>query len=585
MHPPSTNPRHRVRDAGSALARVAAAALLLFTPGLSAQPVRLTSLVGNETEAAWSPDGRRIAFQHEADGDRDILVLDVETGATHAVVTGDGQACYPCWTADSHELIYSFGRLTTTAVAAVTQGSEEGFNLYRIPIAGGAPVQITAGRCRDYTPALAPGGRELWFTSTRGFTKNSAALWRLSMNGAGDAVPERVFGEDAANVGAVQPDLSPDGRLVVFGHYQGIRRNWQLCLLDAVDSSRQTPLTPDSIAAYGPRWSPRGDLIACTGFRPGDPGWGIWLVDPLTGRAVRLETGSGNSRSPAWAPDGTALVFENNRKGNYDLYRIAVGTVHFPVPEDSLPPPSAPVLSFDFTGRTGNTIGDSTGTGNAGTVAGDVPEEAGLARFGAGHIRVPKPKGCDFGGGPFHVTTRIRVDRHTDTLRLVVVCDYPEHRLGWQIFLNDRNQLYFNSRNPAGSFIGVKTGTAFPVGREVTVTGLRDGRGNLELYLDGHLVARAGGATMVYGPPNQIRIGCQITGVTPTPLSFACRGRGSPGSHQRGHRGHTYAIEFCLSGPGFTGVTPEPWGQVCYCGIRIDVKRGENSGRIESGEP
>ena len=530
MHPRSTNQGHRGRDAGSALTRVAAAAVLLLTLRLSAQPVRLTSLAGNETEAAWSPDSRRIAFQHEADGDRDILVLDVETGATHAVVAGAGQACYPCWTADGRELVYSFGALTTTAAAAVTQGSEEGFNLYRIPVAGGAPVQLTEGRSRDYTPAFAPDGRMLWFTSTRGFTKNSAALWQLPMGGAGVAAPERVFGEDAANAGAVQPDLSPDGRLVVFGRFEGIRRNWQLCLLDAAEPSRHTPLSPDSIAAYGPRWSPRGDRIACTGFRPGDPGWGVWLVDPLTGRAVRLETGAGNSRSPAWAPDGSALVFENNRGGDYDLYRMAVGTVHFPVPEDDPQTPAAPVLHFDFTGRTGNSIGDSTSTGNTGTVEGDVSEEAGLARFGSGHIRVPEPKGCDFGGGPFYVSTRIRVDRHTDALRLVVVGDYPEHRLGWQIFLNDRNQLYFNSRSPGGSFIGVTTGIAFPVGREVTVTGLRDGTGNLELYLDGHLAARTGGATMVYGSPNQIRVGCQFNGASRFTgcMRFLEVGRGAP---------------------------------------------------------
>jgi hypothetical protein len=378
---------------------------------------------------------------------------------------------------------------------------------------------------------VAPDGQAFWFTSTRGFTKNSAALWRLSTGtDAERAVPEHVFGTDAPNVGAVQPDLSPDGRMVVFGRCEGMRRNWHLCLLDAAEPSRHIPLTPDAIVAYGPRWSPRGDLIACTGFAPGDAGWGIWLIDPLTGRTLRLDTGPGNARSPDWAPAGSALVFESNRSGSYDLYRIAVGAVHFPVPDDHVAAPAKPVLRFDFADRTGRSIADSTGTGNNGTVEGDVPEREGLAQFGAGHIGIAQPKKCDFADGPFYVTAKIRIDRHTDTLRLVVVGDYPEHRLGWQIFLNDRNRLYFNSRSPAGTFTGVATRTAFPTGREITVTGLRDAAGNVELYVDGRLAARAGGATMVYGSPNQIRVGCQFNGTSRFAgrMRFIEVGRGFP---------------------------------------------------------
>ena len=43
-------------------------------------PVRLTSGPGNDTEAAWSPDGNSIAFQRELKGDLDIELLDLLSG-------------------------------------------------------------------------------------------------------------------------------------------------------------------------------------------------------------------------------------------------------------------------------------------------------------------------------------------------------------------------------------------------------------------------------------------------------------------------------------------------------------------------
>jgi len=75
---------------------------------------------------------------------------------------------------------------------------------------------------------------------------------------------------------------------------------------------------------YAPRWSPVGNVIACTGFKAGDGGWKPYLIDLKTGAKRRLNGEQpGNSRSPDWSPDGNTIVYENNQTGTYKLFRTA----------------------------------------------------------------------------------------------------------------------------------------------------------------------------------------------------------------------------------------------------------------------
>lgn len=92
------------------------------TDGLSCQcdrVVPVTTGAGNDTEAVWSPDGRRIAFQTDAAGDLDIAVVDLASGKVTTLVGGAGQACYPAWTRDGAlELSAPMPNLTNLAVRA-----------------------------------------------------------------------------------------------------------------------------------------------------------------------------------------------------------------------------------------------------------------------------------------------------------------------------------------------------------------------------------------------------------------------------------------------------------------------------------
>jgi len=111
-------------------------------------------------------------------------------------------------------------------------------------------------------------------------------------------------------------------------------------------------LSEEALAAYAPRWSPDGRLIAFTGYRDGDPGWGAYLLVPRPGALrARVATGLTSVRNVSWSPDSRWLLFDSNNSGKFELYRLPISSLrHVPTgvadPEALIQ--SKPVLSSDL---------------------------------------------------------------------------------------------------------------------------------------------------------------------------------------------------------------------------------------------
>ena len=127
---------------------------------------------------------------------------------------------------------------------------------------------------------------------------------------------------------AGDPDVSPDGRVIVCTIQRADRRELATLRLPAARPARARPFrsrpSPASISA-APRWSPDGRSIAAERVSLAGRSE-IVLVDPASGRVVRTVASSHGSRSvsPAWLPDGR-LLFASDRGG--DGFRIFVTDV------------------------------------------------------------------------------------------------------------------------------------------------------------------------------------------------------------------------------------------------------------------
>lgn len=114
---------------------------------------RLTNDPAFDAHPAWSPDGKRIAFATNRWGDFEICVLDIDDGNLTRLTESRGLDDYPAFSPDGKRLAFMSNR-------------DGNFEIYVMDVDGGHPLNVTNDPAIDNFPAWTPNGR-LAFVSNR----------------------------------------------------------------------------------------------------------------------------------------------------------------------------------------------------------------------------------------------------------------------------------------------------------------------------------------------------------------------------------------------------------------------------------
>lgn len=117
-----------------------------------------------------------------------------------------------------------------------------------------------------------------------------------------------------------QPDLSPDGRHVVYSSAAAGNLDVFLMRTDGGRAINLTASSPDDDEQAA--FSPDGRRIAYWANRAGQRD--LWTVGVDGGEPVAVTADLATDWSPEWSPDGRWLHFSSDRAGGMNLFRVAI---------------------------------------------------------------------------------------------------------------------------------------------------------------------------------------------------------------------------------------------------------------------
>jgi len=195
------------------------------------RPVQLLAgYPGINSSPSWSPDGRLVALTLSKDGNPEIYVLTVATGALRRLTTWSGIDTEPTWSPSGREIAFVSDRSGSAQIHVM---DAEGANVRRLTQAG-----------FNTQPRWSPKGDAIAFTSRQG----NHDIWAVNPDGSN---LRQLTAGPGSNESA---SWAPNGRHLIF--HSNRLGSFQLFTMLA-DGSEQQQLSKGPGETTSGSWSPR----------------------------------------------------------------------------------------------------------------------------------------------------------------------------------------------------------------------------------------------------------------------------------------------------------------------------------------
>lgn len=261
---------------------------------------RLTDTPTRESEAVWSPDGKRLAFLSTRDGSANLYVMEVAAKTVRRLTTTTGADSNPRWSPDGKR------------IAFLRQGGPE-HGLYVVPSEGGTEKRLVPGPWVD-DPQWSPDSK--WIACVRQDTYLSEDIWILPASGG---TPRNITRYPGSND---TPRWFPDGTKLAFRSDRTRNREREKYFetgryaLYTVALEREKD-KPSEVEAEeeGQKEEPKKDPK-----KPVEVSIDFVEIEDRAKQVTAFDEGIGEF---AIAPDGRSFVFGTRSLGQFDLWSVS----------------------------------------------------------------------------------------------------------------------------------------------------------------------------------------------------------------------------------------------------------------------
>lgn len=252
-------------------------------------------------QPAPGPDGSEIAFVSAGD----IWVVPASGGDARLLVSHEADDARPLYSPDGTRLAFLSNR----------NGDDD---IYLLTLASGEVLRLTYSDGSEELDAWSPDGKWIYFADGRGDPGGHPDIWRIPSSGG---TPMRVLADRYAP--EFHAAISPDGRTVAFaGMARMAQSQWwrhghshideaEIWLATVAEPPQYRKLSESGSKNVSPMWTADGREVVYVSDRSGSEN--LW-AQPVAGGAARQLTRFRDGRLlfPVMSRDGGTVVFERN---------------------------------------------------------------------------------------------------------------------------------------------------------------------------------------------------------------------------------------------------------------------------------
>ena len=202
----------------------------------------LTNDPNNDWNPSWSPDGKRIAFASDRDGNFnvEIYVMDADGSNQQNLTNNPFADRSPSWSPDGKRIVFS-----SDGPGHFRSKFGPTDEIYVMDADGGNPQRLTNNRRYDWNPVWSPDGERIAFQSDRKGDLQNFEIYVMDADGGNEQrLTENRHDDD-------WPSWSPHGKRIAF--YSLRDGNAEIYVMDA-DGGNQQNLTNNPHSDGSPAW-------------------------------------------------------------------------------------------------------------------------------------------------------------------------------------------------------------------------------------------------------------------------------------------------------------------------------------------